>query len=35
MLHHKLTANALEVAWQNRDGFAGNGKTYDQFINLS
>jgi hypothetical protein len=30
----KVTANALEVALQNRDGFAGNGKIYDHFINF-
>jgi Glycosyl transferase family 2 len=34
MLHYKLTANALEVALQNRDGFAGNGKIYDAFIDF-
>ena len=34
MLHYKLTANALEVALQNRTGFVGNGKIYDEFINF-
>jgi hypothetical protein len=34
MLHYKLTANALEVALQNRSGFSGNGKIYDEFINF-
>lgn len=34
MLHYKLTANALEVALQNKKGFTGNGRIYDEFINF-
>jgi hypothetical protein len=32
MRHYKLTSTALELAEQNKDGFVGNGKGYQDFI---
>jgi hypothetical protein len=34
MRHYKLTSNALDIALQNREGFSGNSKIYDAFIDF-
>jgi hypothetical protein len=34
LLHYKLTANALDIAQQNKERFTANAKSYCAFINL-